>query len=71
MSHRHDTCPKPTYGNTCLSGILLGDCEYEPCDNPECEQVGHCECLCHSGKTCNCGYQWPRQEATTETTEPK
>ncbi|WP_436747586.1 hypothetical protein [Streptomyces sp. URMC 129] len=39
-------------------------CEYEGCGDEYCLDVGHCACLCHSGKTCPCGHRWPRQEPT-------
>jgi hypothetical protein len=63
-AHTHDHCTRPTAGNMCDGGRLRGSCEYEDCTSPDCEDLGHCECLCHSGKTCGCGrHSWPRMEA--------
>lgn len=35
-------------------------CDYEECSNPDCTDLGHCNCNCHSGRTCTCGYVWPK-----------
>jgi len=58
MTHNHENCK--VY--LCYGGYLMGYCDYEECDNPDCVVIGHCECLCHSGKTCGCGLTWPRME---------
>jgi hypothetical protein len=59
MAHNHDNCTNPT-GAVCTSGVVSDYCDFETCDNEYCSELGHCECLCHSGKTCGCGHQWPR-----------
>lgn len=68
MAHTHDNCTNPTYGIVCTEGRITGYCESEEpygCDNEYCSDFGHCECLCHSGKTCGCGHHtWPRMEKT-------
>lgn len=45
-----------------MNGIVFTYCDYEDCHNEWCSDIGHCECLCHSGKGCDCGYDWPRME---------
>jgi len=55
MAHNHENCTRPTYGNSCVNGVLWGSCDFEGCDNLECEELGHCKCKCHTGKTCKCG----------------
>ena len=59
-SHNHLNC-KPVWG-VCNEGILTYFCDYEECSNEYCADMGHCECKCHSGKVCNCGYEWPRED---------
>jgi hypothetical protein len=59
MAHNHDNCTNPT-GAVCTSGVVSDYCDFETCDNEYCSELGHCECLCHSGKTCGCGHQWPK-----------
>lgn len=59
MAHTHEDCP--TYG--CMEGMLFGPCG-EDCPVDDCMIVGHCDCNCHSNKTCDCGYHWDRMEKT-------
>lgn len=55
MAHEHDTCPR------CIGGVLYEQCSSEYCYDEGCTEVGHCECLCHSGKSCPCGrHSWPK-----------
>lgn len=62
MSHTHENCPQP-WPYACNNGIATCICDYPDCDNEYCVSAGHCECKCHSGKTCECGnYSWPRME---------
>jgi hypothetical protein len=66
MAHNHENCLAPQWGVVCTSGHVTGYCSDEypdadwACDNEYCADYGHCRCLCHSGKTCGCGYSWPR-----------
>lgn len=60
MAHNHDSCNAYTWSAICTSGVVTATCGYEDCDNEYCSDIGHCECLCHSGKTCECGHTWPR-----------
>jgi len=55
-SHNHENCDR------CTDGVVFGFCDYEDCGNEFCVEYGHCSCNCHSGKTCACGYYWPRME---------
>lgn len=64
MAHNHDTCPRPG----CNTGVLWDYCDYEDCNDPTCTEVGHCDCLCHSGKTCPCGrHSWQRMQPAAAT----
>ena len=56
MAHNHENCKE--YG--CEGGMIFGPCS-EECPADDCTVVGHCECKCHSGKTCGCGFKWPLQ----------
>lgn len=60
VPHTHDDCTYPQYGDACTSGMLTGVCEYEECSNEYCVNLGHCNCKCHSGKTCYCGHMWEK-----------
>lgn len=61
MAHTHENCltPQPSYFE-CHEGLLFGYCGADDCPYPDCTVVGHCDCNCHSGKTCGCDYEWPR-----------
>lgn len=59
-SHNHENCPLEW--QHCNKGILTDYCYDDNCHNEYCVDLGHCECNCHSGKTCGCGYQWDRME---------
>jgi hypothetical protein len=59
-SHNHNNCPT-AYGE-CVSGVLTSYCDDDNCHNEYCMELGHCPCECHSGKTCDCGYQWERMQ---------
>lgn len=69
MAHNHESCNAHYWGATCTSGVVTSTCGYETCDNEYCSDIGHCECLCHSGKTCGCGHTWPRM-AKSSTSAP-
>jgi hypothetical protein len=62
MAHNHENCTTPQWGSVCNTGITSSYCDYEGCGDEYCVDTGHCECLCHSGKTCGCGHTWPRME---------
>lgn len=66
MSHNHANCTNPLWGAVCIGGALGTYCNDDQCDNEFCENLGHCECKCHSGKTCLCGYKWPRMVAVND-----
>ncbi|MEU8136077.1 hypothetical protein [Streptodolium elevatio] len=68
MTHDHDDCPTPTYGARCTSGVVYGYCGADVCTEPDCVDIGHCECACHHGQTCGCGHVWPASDDTTEMT---
>ena len=65
MAHRHESCDNPSHGMVCTEGRITDYCYSEApyeCFDEYCSDLGHCACLCHSGKTCGCGYSWPRME---------
>lgn len=61
MAHNHENCTRPQWGAVCNEGVTSAPCDYEGCGDEYCVPVGHCECKCHSGKTCGCGFKWPLQ----------
>lgn len=61
MAHNHENCVANGV-ELCYEGMVFGPCDWAECPNDECEIVGHCECLCHSGRECGCGHTWPRME---------
>lgn len=70
MSHEHESCTNPKggdVGSVCNEGMLLGYCDWPECPNPDCMVIGHCDCKCHSGKTCGCGHTWPRMDKQVKT----
>ena len=57
MAHNHENCTT-VYG--CEDGMIFGPCS-EDCPSDDCAIVGHCDCKCHTNKTCGCGFKWPLQ----------
>jgi hypothetical protein len=57
-AHSHINCKTPQPGGLCNDGVLTDACGDKHCYNEYCAYRGHCECKCHSGKTCSCGHTW-------------